>query len=106
MFKKVLFRITTLLGRLYGRFNSAYNQTYSDKKTGKDARYEIEERKKQNKQEFIDNIATLTMLHAWSQDKVILKPEEAIGFAEHLFEKEKSRGNIDELNKLKGFDNE
>ena len=106
MLQKLLFKISTLLGKVYGRFNVAYNQTFSDKKIGEKANKEIEERKAENKKEFIDSIAALTLLHAWSQDKVLLSPEQAIAYAEHLFEKEKQRGNIDELNKLKGFDNE
>lgn len=101
MFQNILLNISNFLGKLYGRFNVAFNETYSDRKIGKIANHEIERRKEENKEEFISSIATLTMLHAFAQDKTILNPKIARKYAEYVFNKEKEKGNIDELNRIK-----
>lgn len=106
MFQKILFKLTSFLGKLYGKFNVAFNETYSDKKIGKCAIDEIEKRKEENKEKFVSSIALLTMLHAYSQDKEIINPELARKYAEYLFDKEVKKGNIDELNNLKESEDE
>lgn len=106
MFQKLLFKISNFLGKLYGKFNVAFNETYSDKKTGECANSEIERRKEENKEKFVSSIAVLTMLHAYSQDKEILNPYLARKYAEYVFDKEKAKGNIDELNRLREDEDE
>lgn len=98
MIKRLLFNITTFLGRLYSRFNNAFNEVYSDKKPAIEFTEEINQRKQKNKEEAIHAIASFTMLNAFMMDKKLIPYELARSFAELVFEKEKARGNIDEFN--------
>ncbi len=106
MFQKILFKISNFLGKLYGKFNVAFNETYSDKETGERAVSEIERRKEENKEEFISQLATLAMLHAYKQDKRMLNVKFARKYAEYVFNREKEKGNIDELNRPIGEEDE
>ena len=101
MFQKILFKILNLLGKLYGRFNVAYNEVYSDKNTGIIANTEIEKRKIENKEKFIYALAGMAIIRAFKQDGVILNPKKAREYAEFVFNREKEKGNIDELNNVK-----
>ena len=105
MFQKILFKISTLLGRLYGKFNNAYNETYSDKKTGECANKTIEEVKKQNKKKYIKDLALYTYFNPPESDKRITM-QKAVEFAEFVFEQEKAKGNFDELNNYIGEEND
>ena len=98
MIKTLLYNITTFLGRLYSRFNNAFNEVYSDKKPAIEIADEINKRKERNKEEAIHAIASFTMLNAYIMDKKLIPYKLARGFAEAVFEKEKARGNIDEFN--------
>lgn len=111
MFKKILFKITTILGRIYSRFNTAFNEVYSEKKPAIEFSSEIKKRKKANKEEAIHSIACFTMFNAYVQDRKIIPYRLAKEFAKAVFEKEKARGNIDEFNnpifdKEEGLDDE
>lgn len=98
--KNILLKLVTFIGKLYGKLNVAFNETYSDRKVGEIANQEIDTRKEQNKQEFIYALAWKTVIDSYIKTKTYLDPDVALKYAEYVFEQEKLKGNIDELNNV------
>lgn len=101
MFKKFMEKLIFLLRKIYGKFNCAYNETYSDKKMGIEAFEEIEKRKQQNKNKFINAIKLLIGQEVWNKEKIVIPEKIAEKIAADTFNNAKELGMFDELNSLK-----
>lgn len=101
MFKYFIEKVIAFLGKSYFKLNTAYNETYSDKKVGQEAIKEIERRKEANRLNFIRQQAMAIGMYNIMQGKPAPPPKEALLEAQAIFEHAKKRGHVDELNNLK-----
>ena len=101
MFKFFIERIISFLGKCYQKLNNAYNETYADKKVGKEIAEEIEKRKEANRLNFIRQQALAIGMHHIMNGKPMPTPKQALLEAQAIFEHAKERGHVDELNNLK-----
>lgn len=99
--KRIIRRLVDLSAKIALAMETAYGMTYRDSETAKDFYRELEKRKEDNKNKFIEKGAIMIARETLHHEGWLMPREIAKIHATKMFEVAKERGDLDEFNVLR-----